>query len=617
MIELANDRWFPVINTFFTGATAVLWYLSSGRIGWPLLVVILLPWFMRIFAGHLPFRRTRFDGWLLLFGITAVLGTFTAYSQENAASKFWVLIGAMAVYFAVVSVSRRDVWLLAGAAGPTGALLAIYFLLSNDWRLWPAEIGVFNRLGAMWMSLRPSFGLPVLHPNTLAGMMALLLPFTITFGLFAWRKRQLRWLQFAALTGLITALGLFLTSSLGAWLSLVAGLGLWGLWEFSGRLRQKVQVSRNKIFATAVLALLVVGLLVIAGATAAGLGHASGRLVLARQTLFLIRDFAITGSGLATFPALYAQYIQVTPVFFAAYSNLFLDIWLEQGFVALVAMLVVLGGSFWLLLGQSDLALGGKSMANASRRWRSDKMTSDDLGLFRWGAFISLVVMALHGLVDDALYGSYATPLLFFAPAMVVLVTRQSESETAVSLSKPWRRWGMGLGVTAVVLVALLFGFRRQIEAQWYANLGALALARAELVGWPTDQWDTGQRLERFTEATALFEQALALNPDNQTAHHRLGTMAMVAREYETAVTHLEQARTHAANHRGILKSLGYSYVWLGQYQPAAPYLASLPEARNEMAIYAGWWRRQNRPELATQANEMVAILEEINGIHP
>ena len=219
MNELANDRWFPLVNLFLAVGSATLWYLSSGRIGWPLLVAILIPWSLRVAAGHFPYRRSRFDGLLLLFGVTAVLGTFTAYSSAAAQGKFWILVGAMAVYFAIVSVSRRDVWLLAGAAGPLGALLAIYFVMSNNWRQWPADIGLFNQVGGLWMSIRPSLPLPVLHPNTLAGMMALLLPFTIAFGLYAWQKRQIRWVQLALVSGGITVGGLIFTSSLGAWLA--------------------------------------------------------------------------------------------------------------------------------------------------------------------------------------------------------------------------------------------------------------------------------------------------------------------------------------------------------------------------------------------------------------
>ncbi|MBK8900821.1 MAG: O-antigen ligase family protein [Anaerolineaceae bacterium] len=605
MFEIANDRWFPVVNSVIAGGAAALWYLSSGKIGWPLLVAVLVPWIMHIAAGRFPFRRTRFDGWLLLFAATAVIGTFTAYDPEVAQGKLWVLIGAMALYFAVVSVSRQDVWLLAGGAGPVGTLLAIYFALSNDWQLWPSEIGMFNRLGTMWARLRPSFGLPVLHPNTLAGMMALLLPLMVAFGLFAWRKRNMHWLRLAIVTGLITAGGLFFTSSLGAWLALAVGFGLWLLWEASGRLQRKTPFSHTTIFATAVLVIVAVGPLLVFLAARAGLGQAdaSGRLFLARQTLFLIQDFALTGSGLATFPALYAQYIQVTPVFFAAYSNFFLDIWLEQGLVALVAMVVLISGCFWLL-GRSGLS------SAQSRRWRGEMMNSEDLILFRWGAFASLMVMALHGLIDNALYGSQGSPLLFFAPAMVVLVTRQSELETAVPVTRRLSRLGIGLGVTSVLLMGLFFGFRQQIEAQWYANLGALAQARVELVGWPTGKWDNGQNLERFAAAADLFEQALVLNPDNQTAHHRLGAIAMVAREYETAVWHLEQAEGQANSHRGVIKSLGYSYAWQGQYEQAAHYLTNLRETRAEMAIYVGWWRQQNRLDFAARAGEMVAILE-------
>ncbi|VAW33699.1 hypothetical protein MNBD_CHLOROFLEXI01-4407, partial [hydrothermal vent metagenome] len=231
MIELAEDRWFPLVNLSLATGAGTLWYLTSGRIGWPLLVAILVPWMMRIAAGYFPFRRSRFGGLLLLFGITAVIGTFTAYDSRLAQGKFWILLGAMAIYFAIISVSRRDVWRLAGAAGPLGASLAIYFVMSNNWRQWPAEIGLFNRIGGLWMSLRPSLPLPVLHPNTLAGMMALLLPFNIAFGIYAWRQRQIRWLQLSIISGIITLGGLLFSSSIGAWLAVTVGLGIWFLWE--------------------------------------------------------------------------------------------------------------------------------------------------------------------------------------------------------------------------------------------------------------------------------------------------------------------------------------------------------------------------------------------------
>jgi hypothetical protein len=625
MIELANDRWFPVVNLALATGAAALWYITSGRIGWPLLVVILVPWILRIAAGHFPFRRSRFDGWILIFGVTAVIGTFTAYNSEAAAGKFWVLLGAMAVYFAIVTVSRRDAWLLAGATAPVGAMLAIYFVLSNNWRQWPADIALFNRIGTLWMSIRPSLPLPVLHPNTLGGMMALMFPFILAFGLYAWRKRQIRWVQLAIVSGAVTAGGLLFTSSIGAWLALAIGLGCWFTWEASGRLRKKLPFSQKAIFGGATAVLLLLGLLLLRFVFGAGVGQedSATRLGLAQQTLFLIEDFALTGSGLATFPALYAQYIRVTPAFFAAYSNLYLDIWLEQGAFAFVAILVILGVCFWLLfkrsafkadnLKNSEAPTTGEIIETRRRRRKRKKLLPQEMVLFQWAAFSSLVVMALHGLIDNALYGGRASPLLFFAPAMVILVTRQRES-TVVPAAV---RWGIGVAATAVMLIGLFFGFRQKAQAQWYADLGALELARVELRGWPTNQWDAGEDLERFARAEKLFERALVVDAQNRTANQRLGMIAMVKRDYETAVVHLEQAEAVATTHRGIAKSLGYSYVWRSQFDEAVQTLAIVPESRAEMAIYSSWWERHNRPDLAAKANEMAAILENATILMP
>ncbi|MEZ4593090.1 MAG: hypothetical protein R3D55_18405, partial [Chloroflexota bacterium] len=101
-----------------------------------------------------------------------------------------------------------------------------------------------------------------------------------------------------------------------------------------------------------------------------------------------------------------------------------------------------------------------------------------------------------------------------------------------------------------------------------------------------------------------------ALNPANRTAHHRLGLLAMLAREYDTAVAHLQTAHAVTPEYRGIVKPLGYSYVWLGAYDQAAPLLATIPEAQVEMTVYTSWWQDQERPDLASQATSMVAILE-------
>lgn len=452
--------------------------------------------------------------------------------------------------------------------------------------------------------------------------MALVLPFTVAFGIYSWQQRRIRWVQLAVLSGAITAGGLFFTSSIGAWLALAIGLGCWFVWEASGRLHKKTPLSQKAIFAIFVILLTLFGLLLLRFVLGSGVVQedSATRWGLARQTLFLIEDFALTGSGLATFPALYAQYVRVTPAFFAAYSNLYLDIWLEQGFLAFVVLLVLLGSSFWLLFKRSAFVGGkpkpeplpnnGQILEDGPRRRKRKKKIPQEMSLFRWAAFVSLMVMVLHGLIDDALYGNLASPFLFFAPAMVVLVTRRRESAAVIPLAVKRRHWLVGMGVTAVLLVGLFVGFRQTIRAQWQANLGALAMARAELVGWPTNQWDEGENLGRFEVAQAFFERSVALDADNQTANYRLGMLAMLARDYETAVTHLELAEAKAQAHRGIAKSLGYSYVWRGQFDKALQTLVVIEEARAEMNVYSNWWERQNRQGLAAKASEMFTLLE-------
>ena len=124
------------------------------------------------------------------------------------------------------------------------------------------------------------------------------------------------------------------------------------------------------------------------------------------------------------------------------------------------------------------------------------------------------------------------------------------------------------IGISAIVfgLLALLFSFRKPMQSIWYANLGSVEMARVELDGWPTGKWDDGSNVALLEPAEGLFHQALSFNPNNRTANHRLGLIAMLKRDFPTAISYLEPAYQIDLDHRGIRKSLGYSYLWSGQY---------------------------------------------------
>lgn len=168
----------------------------------------------------------------------------------------------------------------------------------------------------------------------------------------------------------------------------------------------------------------------------------------------------------------------------------------------------------------------------------------------------------------------------------------------------------MGMAVVGLFgLGALLFTLSRQAQAAWQANQGALLMDRVLLPGWPHNEWRESPYATVLRPAKMHFEQALALDVSNRTAHQRLGMMALLERDFKTAVFHLEHAYQQDPHHQGIIKQLGYAYVWQGQPERALPLLVETPGAASEMEIYISWWQGQHRPELAEQAAAMFALL--------
>jgi hypothetical protein len=332
-----------------------------------------------------------------------------------------------------------------------------------------------------------------------------------------------------------------------------------------------------------------------------GPSSVDSRAELVRDTLYLIGDFPLFGAGLSSFPGLYSHYILVLPNFILGHShNLFLDIALEQGPLGLLSGISVIVGSLLLLL-----------------RYESGERRIRHFSLLRWAVASSLFVLLLHGLIDDPLYGSRAVLFLFLMPGLAVAIARPHSRENN---DIPHKKLGkttrltpqMYAAVAAVIvifcaLIAILY--RNTLLSAWYSNLGAVEMARVELANWPTDQWDDGRNVASLAPAEGLFNQSLALNPANVTAHYRLGLIAMLRRDYQSAVGHLDAASLLKPNNQGIQKSLGYSYAWIGEFDHALAKLQTISEARQEMNVYVYWWDIQGRHDLSEYAAIMAAQL--------
>jgi hypothetical protein len=608
MKSLVNTRWFALADLGCVMASAV-WWLSQPMIGgWPLFVA-LLPWMARLTAGQFPFRRTPLDWFMALFLLSAGVGVWVAYDREGAWIKFWVLVSATLFYFAMSAQPRTNIWLIVRLMGGIGVGMAGYFLLTNDWRGQPVKFEIIQRIGLWWMSVRPAVPAPPIHPNDVAYLIVMMTPFVAAGVLRAKRDHDRIGLGVAGAALCLVVISLLLTLSRGGWVALGSALGIWLLWRLSNRVAVRSGQPPSLIFALLLFFLAAGASAGVAWATPGGPGMLFSRLLspvngvsrldLQLGTLPLVNDFLFTGGGLRAFPGLYSRYMLVIPDFFLVYShNLFLDIVLEQGILGLLAFLGIMIGSVWQLIGRSGLVRPNVAYAD----------------VLRWATASSWIAIAVHGLVDDTLYGDQSTPILFWLAGLCVALT-QVEERHQIAAREGARsfRWSGGklAGVAALAFVAFgLVGFRQIWLSSWYANQGAVEMARVELAGWPEmARWQTDYDLAELAPAEVLFKQSLQLDPSNVTANYRLGLIAAKGGNETEAIARWAQANQTTPNHRGIRKVLGYAYVWQGQFDRAAGLLDGIAEAKSEMDTYSWWWGTQGRDDLAANAAQMAKLL--------
>jgi len=581
MNDFVKTSWFALADL---GCALIggLVLIASPEPSWPPLVIALLPWVGRLAMRRFPFQRTALDLFIALFVFTAVVGVWAAYDPALAWSKFWLLLGAIFIFYALAGQPRENLWLVVGGFGGFGALLAGFFLLTNDWNTHPADLGFVNRIALQWMSIRPPLGASDLDAHVADGLLAMFIPLIVAVGLRAWSEGRKALVAIAIAVGAVALLGWFLGAHRGAWLSLVVALGLWAAWLIGER------AGRRTLFVGAVAALLGIAVLFALAfpALAIKIIAPGSRLEVWSNTLKLITDFPIAGGGLNSFAGLYSRYLLVIPWLFLPYSySLFLDMALEQGLLGLVALLGVLIGSCWQLV-------------------RTPSETRSDSYL-RWGSLSGLIVMMAYSAVEDPFYYGWGTLFLFVVAGLAMAVTRP-EADVVERWSVNW----MLIGAVVTGMAATALFFYGPLLSAWHANMGAVSMAKVELLDWPnTARWQSALDLSEFDPAIASFIQAKQMSSDNFTATYRLGLIAAKRGDNEAAIKYWEQAQKIDPDHRGLRKELGYYYVWAGQVDRAVPLLNNITEAKDEMNTYSWWWGTQGRDDLAAHAAQMARLL--------
>jgi hypothetical protein len=416
---------------------------------------------------------------------------------------------------------------------------------------------------------------------------------------------------------LIPALGIIflasiLTMSRGIWAAVACSLGVWLLWKFFSNSYAAAKGIKSLFPAFVFVYMGAIILFVYLGPARSNddsgqndYGRNSRAEVFERGAYFL-QDCPFTGAGLNSFPGLYSEYTLSIPYFYFINSyNMFLDAAIEQGLLGGFALIFIYAGSVWLVT-NSIL-----------------KTQSNQIRCINWLSLFVLIVTIIHGLFYDYLYFSNITMLLFFPVGVSVmgikeLSNHRVQSNFAHKILPSFSKISIRslIATPAVLLLFILVFNSNKIISMWYANLGAVEMAKVDLVNYPSSTWYEGQDFSRWNASETYFQRALAFESDNETANYRLGLIKLVSRDYESAASYLLNAYEKDNRNRGVIKNLGYSYVWLGDMKKAQVLLEKIPEAHYELSIYSWWWDTQHRGDLGNNASMMCSLLESSSAIH-
>ncbi len=82
--------------------------------------------------------------------ITAGVGVWAAYDRQAAWGKFWLLVGAVLMFYALAIQPTANHWVIAGLLTVLGCAVALFFLMTHDFSEYPVKFAPIYRLG-IWI----------------------------------------------------------------------------------------------------------------------------------------------------------------------------------------------------------------------------------------------------------------------------------------------------------------------------------------------------------------------------------------------------------------------------------------------------------------------------------
>ena len=403
-----------------------------------------------------------------------------------------------------------------------------------------------------------------------------------------------RWPTVVALT--VGIIGLVFTLERSAWVALGAGVGAAGIchlwWLQHDRADTRMHRARGWIGAALLVGALVLILLNFQRPLLSSLDQSPySRLTIWQDTHRLLGDYRFSGIGIGQTAMTLSTYVYLFHVPFLAQTyNLYLQIGIELGVPGLIGFLGMVGSSFWLL-------------STASR------ITTDTrLHHWRLAALAALAALLTHGLVDAGLFTSRYVAWIVLVPMGFIVVlsaipfqyqNRRQPLDYAGQSALPQRAWqrlgALLLPTLPILAVGSLFVLPGSVAAL-YANMGAVAQARAELGAYSWPAWQIQDELRRsdvidLAPAIMLFERALARDPDNVTSHRRLGQIALSLGNVEDAAKHLEAAYRRDSASRVLAQLLGELYAIRGETGRALDIWRAADVDWHKLELREWWYR--------------------------
>ena len=385
-------KWI-VENELWIALGVVLLLILPNRVSAVALCAVPCLWILRwIQRGSLT-RRTALDQAIL---VILVMIPVTLYATA-VPSLTWVasyqIVAGVALFYALVNSLRvsRHAELASQLMVLSGGGLSIAALLSTRW----TTDKVFS-LPQLYGGL-PLLLPETIHPNVLAGTLAMLIPFAGALALYRHDQsctpatrclcRVLPLLGLATMTPVLV-----LTQSRGAYIAVTVALLVIALVRFRWLLASvplivaALLVMLEKIGRQRMMDLVL---------TTSALGSMEGRQELWSRAVYMIQDFPYTGIGMGTFsrvsPVMYPYFILGPDAHVPHAHNLFLQVGADLGIPGLVAFVALLSGS---------LVMAWKSFS-AFRKRHDYILAGVSLGLFA-----GLISMFIHGMTDAVTWGT-------------------------------------------------------------------------------------------------------------------------------------------------------------------------------------------------------------------